>query len=68
MLKHMPGTSWLLQALISCYVTMQCCELNECIFLDLTLRSAKSATAKFIVTAKLTETVCFATLQFFTFI
>jgi len=48
---------------LTCYITTQCHELVECFFL--LLRSAKSATAKFIATAKLIETYYFADFVIF---
>jgi len=47
------------------YVTMQCHELLECFFP--LFRSVTSATAEFIVTAKLIQTVCFPDFSIFHF-
>jgi len=48
--------------LLARYVTTQCHEFVECFFL--LLRRTKSATAKFLATAKL-ETICFANFGIF---
>jgi len=42
---------------------MHCRELRKCFFL--LLRSAESATAKFIATAELTETICIVKFAIF---
>ena len=61
MVKHVPGTIVVpagLKVFFPGYVTTQCHELVESFFL--LLRTTKSVTAHFIVTAKLIEAICFA--------